>query len=83
MRHHHAWFTTVACRSDTVTNISADNRTSLIVDPPNGTLPPVTAATQAGTVVARDVAATDPGSLPPGSDVSEQTATRPRGLRVV
>ncbi len=33
--------------SDTVTNISADNRTSLIVDPPSGTLPPVTAATQA------------------------------------
>lgn len=32
--------------SDTVTNISADNRTSLIVDPPDGRLPPLTAAAQ-------------------------------------
>ena len=32
--------------SDTVTNISADNRTSLIVDPPDGRLPPVTVAAQ-------------------------------------
>jgi hypothetical protein len=32
--------------SDTVTNISADQRTSLIVDPPDGKLPPLTAAAQ-------------------------------------